>query len=148
MRAPSNPWQSYQQVATKTAPPGQLVLMLYEGAARFLERAIGGFDIEDPAERNQMISNNIIRAQAIIFELNVTLNMKDGGELATTLRQLYDYMDRRLMQANVKKDKAIVEEILKRVIVLRDAWSQMLANQASGGLAAIEEDSKSVLAAA
>ena len=148
MRAPSNPWQSYQQVATKTAPPGQLVLMLYEGAAKFLQRAIAGFDLEDPAESNEMINNNIIRAQDIIFELNVTLNVKDGGELAMTLRRLYDYMDRRLVQANFKKDKAIVEEVLGRVTVLRDAWSQMLANQGNQFSAPIENDSKPTLAAA
>jgi flagellar protein FliS len=129
MRAPSNPWKSYQQVATQTAPPGQLVLMLYEGSARFLERAIAGFDIDDPAECNQAISNNIIRAQNIVFELNVTLNLERGGELAQTLRRLYDYMDRRLMEANLKKDKAALVEILGRIAVLRDAWSQMLSGQ-------------------
>jgi flagellar secretion chaperone FliS len=137
MRAPSSPWKSYQQVATKTAPPGQLVLMLYEGAAKFLERALAGFDIEDPADSNEAINNNIIRAQDIIFELNVTLNMNEGGQLATTLRSLYEYMDRRLMEANLKKDKAILKEVLDRVLVLRDAWSQMLNNQ--GGALSLDE---------
>ena len=134
MRAPSSPWKSYQQVATKTAPPGQLVLMLYDGAAKFLERAMAGFDIEDPADSNEAINNNIQRAQAIVFELNVTLNMDEGGKLATTLRSLYEYMDRRLMEANLKKDKAIVKEILDRLLVLRDAWSQMLNNQGGAPL--------------
>ena len=100
MRPATNPWKSYQQVATQTAPPGQLVLMLYEGAIRFLERALGGFSLEDPAEFNQTISNNILRAQDIIFELNVTLNIQEGGELAMTLRQLYDYLGRKLTEAN------------------------------------------------
>jgi flagellar protein FliS len=146
MRAPSNPWQSYQQVATQTAPPGQLVLMLYEGAAKFLERALTGFALDDPAECNQTINNNIIRAQNIIFELNVTLNVKDGGDLAMTLRRLYDYMDRRLVEANLKKDQSIVEEVLRRVVVLRDAWAKMLSNQ---GQTFLEDESKGdVLAAA
>src|SRR3954469_307663 len=118
MRAPSNPWKSYQQVATQTAPPGQLVLMLYEGAIRFLERALGGFKLEDPAEYNETISNNILRAQDIIFELNVTLNMAEGGELAETLRRLYDYMGRKLMEGNLKKDEAPIREVLGRVAVL------------------------------
>jgi flagellar secretion chaperone FliS len=144
MRAPASPWKSYQQVATKTAPPGQLVLMLYDGAAKFLERALAGFDIEDPAESNEAINNNIQRAQAIVFELNVTLNMDDGGKLATTLRSLYEYMDRRLMEANLKKDKAIVKEILDRVVVLRDAWSQMLNSQGGAPLA---EEPRPALAA-
>ena len=145
MRVPSNPWQSYQQVATKTAPPGQLVLMLYAGAAKFLERALAGFDIDDPAESMEMINNNIIRAQEIIFELNVTLNMKEGGELAKTLRSLYEYMERRLLEANLKKDAAIVKEVLGRVVVLRDAWAQMLNNQ---GVSQASDTSQPSLAAA
>lgn len=145
MRPSSSPWKSYQQVATQTAPPGQLVLMLYEGAAKFLERALAGFDIDDPADGNEAINNNIIRAQDIIFELNVTLNMNEGGQLATTLRSLYEYMDRRLMEANLKKDRAIVKEILDRVIVLRDAWSQMLNTQAA---APVVDDSKGAALAA
>ena len=142
MRAPTNPWKSYQQVATQTAPPGQLVLMLYEGAAKFLQRALGGFDIDDPAESNQMINNNIIRAQDIIFELNATLDMQAGGELAMTLRRLYEYLDRRLNEANFQKDIVAVREVSARLVTLRDAWAQMLANQGdptpeeSGALAA------------
>ena len=145
MRVSSNPWQSYQQVATKTAPPGHLVLMLYAGAAKFLERALTGFDIDDPAESNETINNNIIRAQEIIFELNVTLNMNEGGELAKTLRSLYEYMDRRLLEANLKKDTEIVKEVLGRVVVLRDAWAQMLNNQ---GAASAPDASQPALAAA
>lgn len=147
MRAPNNPWKSYQQVATQTAPPGQLVLMLYEGAIRFLDRAIAGFRIDDPADANQTISNNIIRAQDIIFELNVTLNIEQGGELAMTLRRLYDYLDRRLMEGNLKKDETAVSEVIGRIKVLRDAWAQMLAGQ-SQNLAGAMENSRTVLAAA
>jgi|ERR1051325_9065388 flagellar protein FliS len=145
MRVASNPWKSYQQVATQTAPPGQLVLMLYEGAVRFLDRAMSGFDIDDPAESNETINNNIIKAQNIVFELNVTLNIEQGGELAMTLRKLYDYMDRRLMEANLKKDKAIVKEVHDRLVTLRDAWSQMLNGQ---GQAPLDESKPGALAAA
>ena len=120
--------------------------MLYDGAAKFLERALTGFSLEDPAEFNQTINNNILRAQDIVFELNVTLNIRDGGELAMTLRRLYDYMDRRLVEANMKKDKSIIEEILRRVIVLRDAWSQMLSKQAESIMES--DSSRNVLAAA
>jgi flagellar protein FliS len=145
MRAPSNPWKSYQQVATQTAPPGQLVLMLYEGAARFLERAMAGFDIDDPAQSNQAINNNILRAQDIIFELNVTLNIQQGGELAMTLRKLYDYMDRRLMEANLKKCLLTLKEVHGRIAVLRDAWAQMLNGQ---GQNIVEQAKVGALAAA
>jgi flagellar protein FliS len=140
MRAATNPWKSYQQVATQTAPPGQLVLMLYEGAIRFLEKALGGFNLEDPAEYNQTISNNILRAQDIIFELNVTLNVQEGGELAATLRRLYDYMSRKLMEGNLKKDQAPIREVLGRVVVLRDAWAQMLNNQGQPAMTLSEKN--------
>lgn len=146
-RAGANPWKSYQQVATQTAPPGQLVLMLYEGAIRFLNRALAGFQIDDPAQSNEAISNNIIRTQDIIFELNVTLNIEAGGELAMTLRRLYDYMDRRLMDGNLKKDEAAVREVIGRITVLRDAWSQMLAGSGQPEQATAEFK-RGVLAAA
>ncbi|MDX1951816.1 MAG: flagellar export chaperone FliS [Verrucomicrobiota bacterium] len=122
----ANPWKSYQKVATQTAPPGQLVLMLFEGAIRFLEQAQAGFEKEDPVEFNQIISNNILRTQDILFELNMSLNMAEGGELAATLRSLYNYMDRRLMESNVQKDISGIQDVLGRVIVLRDAWAAML----------------------
>ena len=61
----SKPWQSYQKVATTTAAPGQLVLMLYDGAVRFLEQALKGFQLEDPGEFNLAINNNVVLIVAI-----------------------------------------------------------------------------------
>src|SRR5882724_12147306 len=95
----ANPWKSYRRIATQTAPPGQLVLMLYEGAIKFLERALPGFSCDDPAQANMLVHNNLQRAQDIIRELNASLNMEQGGEFAQTLRRLYDYFDRRLMES-------------------------------------------------
>lgn len=126
---PLNPWQSYQQVATRTASPGQLVLMLYEGAIRFLERAQTGFTLEDPVESNTTVSNNILRAQEIIRELDFSLNLDAGGELAVKLRGLYDYFDRRLMESNLRKESAGLQEVIHRLAVLRDAWAEMLQSQ-------------------
>jgi flagellar protein FliS len=126
---PLNPWQSYRQVATRTAAPGQLVLMLYEGAIRFLERAQAGFTMEDPVEFNTTINNNIIRAQEIIRELDLSLNLAEGGDLAVELRRLYDYFDRRLMESNLKKESTGISEVISRLSVLRDAWTAMLQKQ-------------------
>jgi flagellar secretion chaperone FliS len=123
------PWKSYRQVATQTAPPGQLVLMLYEGAIRFLEQARLGFTKEDPAEFNTTINNNILRAQEIILELNLSLNTTEGGELAATLRRLYEYMDWRLMQSNIKKEEEGLKDVIRRLTVLREAWTSMLQDQ-------------------
>jgi len=126
---PKNPWQSYRQVATTTASPGQLVLMLYEGAIRFLDRAQAGFQLEDPVEYNTTINNNILRAQDIIRELDFSLNVSAGGELALQLRRLYDYFDRVLLEANLRKDPEGIREVTARITVLRDAWAAMLAQQ-------------------
>ncbi len=121
-----NPWSSYRQVATQTAPPGQLVLMLFDGAIRFLEQARLGFDLSDPKTRNESINNNLLRAQAIITELNCSLNTAEGGKLADTLRQLYQYFDRRLVESNMRKEDSGVKEVIHRMSILRDAWAQML----------------------
>ena len=99
----TNPWKSYRQIATQTAPPGQLILMLFDGAVRFLERGLTGFDCTDPAEANMTIHNNFQRAQDIVRELNRALNLEQGGECAETFRQLYDYFDRKISESNVKK---------------------------------------------
>ena len=126
-----NSWQSYRQVATQTASPGQLILMLYDGTLRFLERALLGFDLTDPLEFNQTINNNLLRAQAIINELNVSLDMQRGGEFSTNMRRLYEYLDRRLQESNMRKDRAAIHEVVRRLTVVRDAWSQMLVSQGS-----------------
>lgn len=124
-----NPWRSYHQVATQTAPPGQLVLMLFDGAIRFLNRALAGFDEEEILERNVAINNNILRAQEIVNELNGSLDMERGGEFSEKLRGLYDYLDRRLQESNQAKDRAGIDEVITRLLTLRDAWSVMLSGQ-------------------
>jgi flagellar secretion chaperone FliS len=124
---PLNPWQSYRQISTQTASPGQLVVMLYDGAIKFLERALAGFDFEDPLEFNSTISNNIVRAQQILSELNGSLDMERGGQLSDTLRQLYFYIDTRLTQSNLSKTRDGIMEALKHLTVLRDAWREMMS---------------------
>lgn len=126
---PKNPWQSYRQVATRTASPGQLILMLYDGAIRFLEQAKAGFQLEDPVEFNTTINNNILRAQDIIRELDYSLNAEQGGDLAVELHRLYDYFDRVLLEANLRKDVRGINEVIQRTTVLRDAWAVMLQQQ-------------------
>jgi flagellar secretion chaperone FliS len=124
-----NPWRTYQQAATQTASPGQLILMLYDGAIRFLLQAEQGFTLEDPLEFNQTIHNNISRAQAIINELNCSLNVAQGGEFAQKMRSLYEYFDRRLMESNLRKETTGIREVVQRMSVLRDAWAEMLQNR-------------------
>lgn len=139
-----HPCQSYRAVATQTATPGQLILMLYEGAIRFLEQARGGFACDDPLEFNRTIHNNVQRAQAIIQELNDTLNVEAGGPFAATLRDLYFYMDRRLHESNQTKTETGILDVQGRLATLRDAWAQMLRQQA----VATEGDTQVTLSAA
>lgn len=122
-------FRSYKNIAAQTAPRGQLVVMLYDGAIRFLESALAGFQHDDPKEFNETINNNVIRAQDIINELDSSLDLAQGGELATTLRQLYNYMDDQLTHSNARKSPEGIREVLHRLSTLRDAWKQILVQQ-------------------
>jgi flagellar protein FliS len=130
----AKPWDSYRKVATQTATPAHLVLMLYDGAIGFLERALAGFDGADPGQINQAVNTNILRAQAIIYEMNATLNMEAGGEISVNFRRLYNYFHARLREANLRKQKEPIQETLLRLRVLRDSWAEMLRRgHAPGG---------------
>ena len=122
----AKPWESYRKVATQTASPAHLVLMLYDGAIGFLERALAGFDAGDPIQANRTVNNNILRAQAIIFEMNATLNMEAGGEISANFRRLYNYFHARLRLANLKKQREPLVETIARLRVLRDSWAEMI----------------------
>ncbi len=124
-------WKSYRQIATQTAPPGQLVLMLYEGALRFLNNSLAGFELDDPGESNMVVHNNLQRAQEIIRELSSSLNLEQGGEFAAKMRNLYDYFERRIWESDLKKERQGVDEVIRHLTHLRDAWASMLAGQTS-----------------
>ena len=121
-----SPLQSYKTISLETAPPGRLVLMLFDGAIKFLERAKLGFGIEDPVEMNETVHNNITRAQDIINELNSTLDMDQGGEVAVVLRDLYVYLDNRLFESNIRKELEGVQEVIDRLSTVQAGWSEML----------------------
>jgi flagellar protein FliS len=126
---PRNPWQSYRQIATQTAPPGQLVLMLFDGALKSLERALLGFDCLEIGERNTTIHNNLQHALDVIRELNYSLDLEAGGQLAKTLRNLYNYFENQILESNLKKNNRGIKEILPMLRQLRDAWYGMLNQQ-------------------
>jgi flagellar protein FliS len=126
---PANPYKSYRQIATQTAPPGQLVLMLFDGALKSLDMALAGFANPDFAERNLAVHNNLQRATDIIRELNNSLDLEAGGELARTLRGLYGYFDQRLTTSNFRKNPEGVHEVIPMIKELRDSWKTMLARQ-------------------
>ena len=117
---------AYRANAVGSAKPENLVVMLFDGAIRFLGAAIRAFDHEDPLDFNLTIHTNITKTQAIIRELNNALDLDNGGELGQNLTSLYNYFDQRLQEANIHKDRAIIEEILARISELRDAWNESL----------------------
>lgn len=115
-----NPYTQYQQDSIMTATPEELTLMLYNGAIKFVKQ--GKLFIEQKDIQNA--HNSIVRAQDIISELNITLNM--DYEISKDLRSLYTFILDKLMEANIKKDSKILDEILPIVEDLRDTWKEAM----------------------
>ncbi|MFD5850691.1 flagellar export chaperone FliS [Cytobacillus oceanisediminis] len=118
--AVSNPYQSYQQNSVNTASPGELTLMLYNGCLKFIHQAKKAIRDNNIEAKN----TNIQKAQNIIQELMVTLNM--DVEVSQNMMSLYDYMNRRLIEANVKNETAILDEVEGLVTEFRDTWKEVI----------------------
>ena len=101
-----NPYAQYNQNKILTASPAELTLMLYDGAIKFCNIAIMGIEQGDV----QKAHNNIMRVQKIIEEFQITLNFK--YEIANDFNNVYNYLMKRLREANMTKDKAILDEVL------------------------------------
>ncbi len=124
--APSNPYNQYKQTQISTANQGKLIVMLYDGAIKFLNIAIENIE----PMRYDVVNTNIIKAQDIITELLLSLNMNEGGEISQNLFSLYMYFKRQLLEANMRKDPEIIRQILKLMKEMRDAWDQISATEA------------------
>lgn len=117
-----NPYNQYKQTSVETASPEKLILMLYDGAIKFINQAKISMDEKNIEETNKAL----IKTQNIISELIIGLNM-DTGEIARNLYNLYDYFQRRLVEANTKKDTGILDEVLGYLEELRDTWAEAAA---------------------
>jgi flagellar protein FliS len=113
-----NAYQMYRQTQAQTAPPGELVLMLYRGAVRFVTTAIDAIEGRDVVTAH----NSLMSAQAIVTELRETLDVERGGQIAQNLQRLYEYLGRRLLEANTRKDTAPAREAQKLLRELLPAW--------------------------
>lgn len=120
MAIANNAYQQYQQNIVNTATPQDLTLMLYNGLIKFLKLALQGIEEKSIEKCN----NNAIRAQDILYEFMNTLDMQ--YEISQNLMSLYDYMVRRLREANIKKDKEILEEVIGFAENLRDTWAEAM----------------------
>lgn len=118
--AMNNPQQVYKQNSVMTASPGELTLLLYNGCLKFINRAKKAIQEKNIQERNE----NLIKAQNIIQELMVTLNT--DVEISKGMMQMYDYIHRRLVEANMKNDLEVLEEAEGYVVQFRDAWKEVL----------------------
>lgn len=123
--------KSYQAVAVSTASPGNLVLMLFDGALRFLSTATLAFQGEDVFKKNEDIHNNLIKTQRILRELQCSLDLKVGGEFAKTMYALYDFMIEELRKANMTKTTEPIQTVERLLGEIRDAWAQMLEQSQS-----------------
>jgi flagellar protein FliS len=124
--------RAYRSNAVLTASPGQLVLMLYDGALNSLALARAAFDL--PAKdlrRFATINRQLAKARSIIAELQGRLDFQAGPEFAQIMHRLYDYYNRRLLEANMRKEVAPVIEVEHLLTQIRDSWAEMLLKRAS-----------------
>lgn len=120
-------YTAYKAASVSNSKPEDLVMMLYTGLVRFIMQAQKAIETNEIEKAHE----NITRAQDIISELESSLNME--YEISHNLMLLYDYLYRRLVDANVKKDRAILDEVLKFAVEFRDTWSQAMKNAKEQG---------------
>ena len=111
---------AYRENSILTASPEQLVVMLYDGAGRFLRQAEGSMIDGSWLQASEKLS----RAEAIIDELLATLDM-DAGEVADRLQSIYVFCKMRLIEARIERDAVRVDQVARLLGELREAWSQV-----------------------
>jgi flagellar secretion chaperone FliS len=125
MPSPSNPYAQYKQTEINTANQGKLIVMLYDGAIRFLNVALENL----PEKKYDTVNNNILKAQDIITELMLSLNIEAGGQIAQNLFSLYVYFKKKLIESNIRKEPDGIIEVLKHLKDLRESWNQIASKE-------------------
>ncbi len=120
--------RQYASHTTQTATPGQLVVMLYDGFLRFSAQAKAAFERGDVGEAGIRLT----KAQAIVTELRVTLDMTQGP-IAQNLASIYDYVGERLTAGRLSQDTAQIDEAVRHMAELRAAWVQIAATPRPAG---------------
>jgi len=108
----------YQDAAVATQSKGRLIVLLYEGAIKFMKLAIEHIEARDYEQKGRYIN----RAQDIISELDAVLNTDAGGEIAENLGRLYAFMRNRLSEANIKSDPEMIREVITIMEELNQGW--------------------------
>jgi len=115
-----NAYAQYNNNKIMTASPGELTLMLYEGAIKFCNIAIIAIEGKEISKAH----TNIVKVENIINYLRTTLDMK--YPVAQDFENIYVYLERRLVEANMKKDKEILEEVNMHLRSVRDTWKEVM----------------------
>jgi flagellar protein FliS len=118
-----NEIEAYRDHAIGTQSRGRVIVLLYDGAVKFLRQALQEMDKKDWAAKGKYIS----KAVAIIDELDACLDLEAGGEVAENLRKLYDFLRRHLHQANMKRDPQRIHEAIKILLDLNESWKAITA---------------------
>ena len=111
---------AYKNNTIQTASPAELTLMLYDGAIKFCNIALGALEKNEIEKAN----TNIVKAEKIIVEFRCTLDFK--YPVAKDFDLVYDYIYRRLVEANIRKDAAVLEDALKYIREMRDTWKEVM----------------------
>jgi flagellar protein FliS len=109
---------AYQDTSVSTQNNGRLIVMLYDGAIKFLRLAVDSIKTEDFEAKSKYIN----KAIDIINELNTVLDMEAGGDIASNLRQLYSFMTRHISQASINKDPQAIQEVITLLEELNQGW--------------------------
>jgi flagellar secretion chaperone FliS len=113
--------RNYMRSQVETASPTQLVVMLYDGAIRFLSLGKERMEARLIEEQNTYLT----KAQLILSELISSLNAQKGGEIASNLKRIYIYMIERLVHANMYDDPAAIDEVIALLLDLRESWGEV-----------------------
>ncbi len=127
-------YNAYKTTSVKTASQGKLVVMLYDEAIKQLTYSITFLDNERKILPTNIDKFNaaILKAQEIITELTVSLNMTEGGEIAQNLLNLYTYFNQELLDANLNRNKEKLQFVLNMMSELRSAWAEIESAVPSG----------------
>lgn len=116
----SNAYTQYNNSKVLTASPAELVLMLYDGAIKFGNIAVSAIEEKDI----QKAHNNIVKVQRIVDHFRMTLDM--SYPVAKDFDRVYEYLAKRLLEANAKKDKEIISEVCMHLRSMRDTWKEVM----------------------
>ncbi len=135
-----NAYAAYQKTNVNTASQGRLVVLLYEGAVKHLKAALNLFDMNDKLKAGdiEQFGIHLQKTQAIITELQVSLDMEKGGDIARNLMSLYVYFNEELMDATISHNKQKIEFVLSKVDELADTWRSIANSTANAPAAKVQ----------